>query len=166
MKRILSPGFFGFLIFAAGALSSAPAFADYNVTGKFQYEDREFNINGFTGTITPRPVRFAEVRIIITGTSTVLAAGATDQVGTFLIIVPGSTAQSISALCVTSSTGTPGLLMDLRVANNNYTFGDFYSVTSVAAAASGSNTVNIGTTLATAGSDIGKAFNIWDVIND
>ena len=166
MKRLLSSSFLCFLVVAAGALSAAPAFADYTVTGKFQYEDREFNINGFTGTITPRPVRFADVRIIITGTSTVLATGATDSVGNFSINVPGSVAQSISALCVTSSTGTPGLQLDLKVANSGFTFGDFYSVTSATMAASGSGTVSIGTTLATASSDIGKAFNIWDVIND
>jgi hypothetical protein len=166
MKKLLSLSFFGFLVLTAGLLSASPVFADYTVTGKFQYEDREFGINGFTGTITPRPIRFADVRIIITGTSTTLATGATNASGDFSIVVPGSTAQSISALCVSSSTATPGLLLDIKVANNDFTFGDLYSFASTSAAASGSGTVSIGTTLATAASDVGKVFNIWDCIND
>ena len=45
-------------------LLSRPVFADYTVTGKFQYQDREFNLNGFTGNRPARPIRFATVRIM------------------------------------------------------------------------------------------------------
>ena len=166
MQRLLPLSFFCLLTVTASLLSASPVFADYTVTGKFQYEDRVFDINGFTGTITPRPIRFADVRILIAGTSTVLASGATNASGDFLITVPGSTAQSITAMCVASSTATQGLLLDVKVANDNFTFGDLYSFVSTAAAASGTSTVSIGTTIATAGSDVGKAFNIWDVAND
>src|SRR5688572_13702772 len=83
MKKLLSLSFICFLVVAAGLLSASPAFADYTVTGKFQYEDRVFDIDGFTGTITPRPIRFADVRIMITGTSSVLASGPTNSNGDF-----------------------------------------------------------------------------------
>ncbi len=142
------------------SLHSLPAFADYMVTGKFQYQDREFDLNGFTGTITARPIRFASVRIMA-GSST-LATGTTSTSGDFSITVPGTTAQSITALCVTTS----GPLLDVRVANDDFTFGDLYSVSSAPVSSPGSGTVDMGTTLATAESDPGKAFNIWDVIQD
>src|SRR5881396_669397 len=142
---------------------SSPAFANYTVTGKFQYQDREFNLNGFTGNIVARPIRFATVRIMAGATT--LATGTTKSDGAFSLQVPGSTAQSITALCITTST-SPGPLLDVRVANDDFTFGDLYSVSSAAVNSPGSGTVTMGMTLAMAASDIGKAFNIWDVIND
>ena len=80
---------------------SSPAFADYTVTGKFQYQDREFNLNGFTGNVVPRAIRFATVRIMAGATT--LATGSTQSDGAFSVLVPGSTAQSITALCVATS---------------------------------------------------------------
>ena len=40
----------------------APALADYNVSGRFLYVDREFDGNGFTGVEPQLPIRFADVR--------------------------------------------------------------------------------------------------------
>ena len=142
---------------------SRPVFADYTVTGKFQYQDREFNLNGFTGNRPARPIRFATVRIMAGATT--LATGTTKSDGAFSLQVPGSTAQSITALCITTST-SPGPLLGVRVANDDFTFGDLYSVSSAAVNSPGSGAVDMGTTLAMANSDAGKAFNIWDVIND
>jgi len=151
-------------ILAAGLLATASAFADYAVTGRFQYEDRGFDMNGFTGTITPRPVRYADVRIVANGQT--LAAGATGEDGTFSVLVPSATAQQIAAVCVTTASKAPGLLLDLRVANNDYSFGDLYAVASAPANTIGSGTVDVGTTLAVSGIDAGKFFNIWDVLID
>ena len=47
------------LALLASAISLTPAFADYNVSGRFLYVDREFDLNGFTGVETQRPIRFA-----------------------------------------------------------------------------------------------------------
>src|SRR5262245_57364483 len=145
-----------------GALLAAPAYADYTVTGKFQYQDRPFDLTGFTGAVTARPIRLADVRIM--AGSAQLATGATNGSGDFSITVPGSTAQSITAVCIASSSGTPGLLLDVRMTTDNsgFGFGDFYAIASSAVASPGSGTVDMGTTVAQASSDAGKAFNIWD----
>ncbi len=147
------------VIFAC--VAAVPAYAEYTVTGKFQYEDREFDLNGFTGVVKPRPIRFADVRIRV-GTNQ-LAIGATREDGSFSIVVNDTTAQSITAVCLTSTSQTPNLLLDVRVANPDSSFGLFYSVASAPAAATGSGTVDFGTTIAPYTNDAGKAFNIFDV---
>ena len=138
--------------------------ADYRVTGSFQYEDREFDGAGFTGIVTPRPIRFAEVRIIA-GRDT-LVTGATDENGDFAIVVPGSIAQSITAVCVTTASARSDLPLEVRVAEDNLTSGDLYSVMSEPVEANGTFPVQMGRTVAGFESDIGKAFNIWDVVVD
>jgi len=149
---------------ALGLLAASSAFADYTVTGRFLYEDRTFDLSGFTG-ITQRPIRFADVRIMAGNTE--LARVATLEDGSFSVAVPGSTAQSITALCVTSSNPTAAILLDVRVAIDTSSLsGDLYSVTSANQNATGTAAVDMGTTLATADTDVGKAFNIWDVVND
>ena len=151
-------------IVAASLLAAASAFADYTVTGRFQYEDRGFDMNGFTGTITQRPIRYADVRIVASGQT--LAAGATGEDGTFSIFVPSSTEQQISAVCVATASKTPGLLLDVRAANNDYSFGDLYSMASAPANATGSGTLDVGATTAPSALDPGRFFNIWDVVID
>jgi hypothetical protein len=158
-------------VLTLGWLCSATAFADYTVSGRFQYLDHEFNINGYTGVVTPRPIRFADVRIMAGANPTLggtpLASGATDGNGGFVINVPGSLPQPITALCVTSSSQTPGILLDVRVAIDTSSLaGDFYSVASAAQNADGNLPVNMGTTQTIDNTDANKAFNIWDVAND
>ncbi len=152
-------------VFVALALAKpAPAFATQTFLGKFQYEDREFDFMGFTGRTTPRPIRFADVRII-SGNSTI-ASGATGEDGSFFIQMPDTAPQSLKAVCVTSAAMTPALLIGVRVAENDYSFGDYYSVASAPKDTLGTGILNFGTTLATASNDAGKAFNIWDVALD
>jgi hypothetical protein len=159
-------------VLTLGWLCSATAFADYTVTGRFQYLDHEFNINGYTLVVTPRPIRFADVRIMAGANPTLggtpLAFGATDVDGSYSISVPGNLAQPITALCVTSSSQTPGILLDVRVAIDTSSLaGDFYSVASAAQNADGTpSPVNMGTTYTIDNTDANKAFNIWDVAND
>ncbi len=146
-----------------GCLNSV-ALADYTVSGKFQYEDRAFNQNGFTGAIDPRPIRFADVSIL--AGDTVLAKGATNADGVFTITVPGSTNQAIRAVCYASSTMTTALLMEVRYAYSDYSFGGIYSVSSRVVSYSGGDTLSMGTTTAPANDYSGGAFNIWDVAYD
>jgi hypothetical protein len=163
MRRIVSGGRSA-LILAAVLLSSAPAFADYTVSGRFLYEDREFDENGFTGNITRRPIRHADVRIM--AGILLLKTGATQEDGTFTITVAGTPDQAVTAVCVTTSAATPGLLLDARVANNDFSFGDFYSIATPPTPVTSQNAIDVGTTLAPADSDTGKIFNIWDVLID
>ena len=140
------------------------AFADYTVTGRFQYQDREFDIDGFTGVVTPRPIRFAIVNILVGNTQ--IASGSTREDGSFSVGVSGSAPQLVSAICVTSSTSN--ILLEVRTASNgSYNLnGDFYAVASTSLLATGRDPVDFGTTLARSDTDAGKAFNIWDVVVD
>jgi PKD repeat protein len=63
------------------ALSSAAA---AQVTGTVRYQDRTYDGSGFTGTAL-RPVRQAEIEIVRSSDSALLATGATDNSGSFSI---------------------------------------------------------------------------------
>ena len=153
------------LVLFLGLIPASSLFAAYTVTGKFVYEDREFDLDGFTGIVTRRAIRFADVRILAAGST--VARGATNATGEFMILVPDLVVSTLSAICITSSTETPALLLNVRVANNNFSFGDYYSVSSATFATQGpSGIISMGTTVAKAGTDPGKAFNIWDVLVD
>ncbi len=138
--------------------------ADYSVTGKFLYEDREFGLDGFADSTAAKPIRFAEVRVM--EGATVLASGATDAQGEFSITVSGNGQQFITALCIARSSSSGGPLLSVRVANDDFSFGDHYAVASAQTAAPGAGAVDVGSTVATSTTDAGKAFNIWDVAVD
>ncbi len=153
-----------FMFAAVMAAAVMPAFADYPVMGRFYYEDRSFGLEGFTGTASSRPIRLAEVRIL-TGATTI-ASGRTDSSGFFSLVVPGTTAQPITAICLTTSNSLPGLLVDVRVATDSLGFGDYYAVASSTVNANGTGIVDFGLVTAPWDSDAGAAFNIWDVASD
>ncbi len=153
------------LLLVLMTLPARSMFAGYTVTGKFVYEDREFDLEGFTGTVPRRPIRFADVRILANGST--VAMGATTATGEFMIQVPNMVLDSLTAVCVTSSTQTPSVLLSVRVANNDLGFGDYYSVSSATYPTAGpAGLVTMDTTIARADIDVGKAFNIWDVLMD
>src|SRR2546425_10228903 len=60
-----------------------PALADYNVSGRFVFVDREFDASGFTGVEPQLPIRFATVEVV-DGTK-IKGSGVTDANGNFLI---------------------------------------------------------------------------------
>ncbi len=160
--RIAVSVFFAWLV-----LPAASALADNTVTGKFLYEDRRFDTSGFTGPTDLRPIRFADVQIQVASTGAVLARGATAADGSFSIVVPGSTSQTIRAVCYSSSTSTAGLLMEVK----SYSYGGFpYTPSSTYSFSSSTvtypSTLDLGTKIADSGSSAGKAFNIWDVAYD
>jgi parallel beta-helix repeat protein len=154
--------------FAAFAILSltAPAFADYTASGNFVYEDKIFTTSGFTDAIQYRPIRHADVRIVDVSTGAIIATSATNQNGDFSITIRGSAPAQIRAACVTTSSATPGVLLDVRAASSNIaSFGGFYSVTSGDTPVVNGN-ATFGTVTARATSDAGRAFNIWDVSYD
>jgi hypothetical protein len=150
------------ILFSAAA--ATPAFPDYTVTGKFVYEDREFDISGFTDRKPARPIRFADVQIMADGKP--LASGATDAAGDYSVTVPGAVQQNITAVCIARSSAISWLHISVRVANDDFSFGDYYSVSSTPLVSPGTGIVPVGTTLAPSDTDAGKAFNIWDVALD
>ncbi len=146
-------------------LASSYAFADYTVSGKFTYQDREFDAQGFTGTVTPQPIRFATVRIM-TGESN-LAQGQTREDGSFSIGVSSSVPQLIYAICISSS--TTNVLLSVRTAANGTIDlnGDLYAVSSRSMSTTGKDPVDFGNTVVDGvDSDANKAFNIWDAVVD
>src|SRR5207247_3682976 len=92
--------------------SCVPALADYNVSGRFVYIDREFDINGFTGVEPQQPVRFATVEVV-EGTK-IVGSGVTDGGGKFVFRVTEGRTREIYALCLARRQTTPAVLIVLR----------------------------------------------------
>lgn len=67
-----------------------PARADMLVSGDFQYVDRAFSYDGWTGEWPERPVRLVRVVVVDTADGSLLAEGLTDLDGHFAIPVSGS----------------------------------------------------------------------------
>lgn len=95
MKRLL------LFVFALAVILPAPA-AAFEVTGRFLYEDRIWDGNGFTGTVQNLPIRRARVDIVDQVTTLTLATGFTDGNGAYAIDVTGQVLPvSFYARCVT-----------------------------------------------------------------
>ena len=89
-------------------LGAAPAAADWTASGRFQYTDRLYDINGFTGT-SIRPVREADVQVFDLNTQAVLASGATDANGDFSLFVVDATTRDVGVRVLARSDETPTL---------------------------------------------------------
>ena len=80
------------LAFLFFAVSATPVLAGtFTVQGQFQYEDRIWDKNGYTGTVQNLPIRRADVEVVKTPGNMVLAAGSTDASGNYSIVVTGQT---------------------------------------------------------------------------
>jgi len=88
-------------------LFAIPAHADYQVRGRFLYRDREFGPSGFTGTEPNRPIRLADVELVDTATSGVIASGATGLNGSFTLNVIDSAVRNLRVRVRTSAANTP-----------------------------------------------------------
>ncbi|MEO5616557.1 MAG: lamin tail domain-containing protein [Candidatus Eisenbacteria bacterium] len=74
----------------------------FTVSGRFLYEDRIWNGNGYTGTVQNLPIRRAQVEIVNVATTLVLASGVTDGNGNYSIDVTGQAVPvSFYARCLT-----------------------------------------------------------------
>lgn len=59
--------------------------ATATIKGLVEYEDKIYGTSGFTGATVLKPVRFAEVEVVCSADSTVLATALTDSVGAYAI---------------------------------------------------------------------------------
>jgi hypothetical protein len=148
--------------FAVAALCSSAALANWTASGRFLYEDREWNETGFSGTVVTKPIRFADVEVIDptkTGSKQLLAKGKTDANGDFSIAVTDSTTRSRVGLRIyTRSTNTPDLFV--KVTNQG---GSVYAGAASDVLNHGPNTnVSWGTLTALAFAG-GEAFNLFDM---
>jgi len=136
---------------------AAPAFADYNVSGRFLYVDREFDGNGFTGVEPQLPIRFADVQVI-EGTK-IVGAGVTDGQGNFVFRVADSRTRDIYVRCLARRQTTAGLPIDVRSGNQS---GDLWAIrTQTFLGHLPTQDLFIGTQVAVPGAG-GEAFNLLD----
>ena len=85
-------------------LASAPeAWAQVTVTGKFQYEDRVYNLQGYTGTAQNLPIRHADVELVSSPGNIVLAAGSTDGDGNYALTLTLGAPVNAYVRCLASS---------------------------------------------------------------
>jgi hypothetical protein len=98
MKRFIA-------LFGAAVLTvlAVPAHADFQVSGKFMYENLPIDINGFQSPHPSAPVRLVDVRVIDNTTSASLATGATDNNGNFSFTVTDASVRDIAILALTQS---------------------------------------------------------------
>jgi hypothetical protein len=113
-----------FTLLAVAWLGLAPqaALADFTVSGRFLYTDREFTLGGFTGNEPNRPIRLADVQVYDATTSQVLASGATNSTGNFSIFVVDNQTRNIGVRVLASSVNTPNLFLAVRDASTNAIF--------------------------------------------
>ncbi|PYT17277.1 MAG: hypothetical protein DMF51_02825 [Acidobacteria bacterium] len=150
MRRAL----LGLLLMTA---SSAPVLADYNVSGRFVYIDREFDANGFTGVETQQPIRFASVEVL-SGTK-IKGSGVTDAAGNFVFGVQDTITRDIYVRCNARRQTSSAVPIDVRSGNQS---GDIWSIrTQTFTAHSPTQDLFIGTLAAVQGSG-GEAFNLYD----
>lgn len=143
------------------ALAPGAAWANWIASGRFVYEDREWNETGFTGTTSPLPVRFADVEIVDTaksGAKAILAKGKTASDGTFSIAVVDSATRKVQVRVYTRTTQTSDLWV--KVTNQSGSIYAGYGPEIVGHAPSVN--VDFGTLTAAAFAG-GEAFNIFDL---
>ena len=146
------------LAFMLGACGVVPALADYTVSGRFLYVDREFDGTGFTGVEPQFPIRFADVQVV--AGNKIVGAGVTDSQGGFALGVQTNTAQDVSVRCLARREASTGVPVDVRAGNQS---GTIWSIASQTYSAHPpSLNFSIGTLVAVPGAG-GEAFNLLDV---
>jgi hypothetical protein len=76
------------------------------VSGTATYEDREYDQDGFTGQISSKPIRLADVEVVRAADGAVLASTATDSVGVFSLTFANSAGPGVYVR-VLSRTASP-----------------------------------------------------------
>ncbi len=158
MNRLHHP-FLLLVAFLLAAAATAPAVADFTASGTFLYEDRPFDLDGFTGESTFHPIRRADVEVVDLLTQTVIGNGRTDNNGTFQVEVALTVPRTIYVRCLTDTAAHP--MLNLQVKNDS---GE-QSVYAVAGPPVPDHDpwtdMPCGTYTAAAGG-VGEAFNIFD----
>src|SRR6185503_2855250 len=90
----------------ACACALAGSAAAFTVNGRFLYEDRMWDKNGYTGATQNLPIRHAQVEVVNLVGGVTLASGATDGAGFYSLNVTGQTLP-VSFYVRCSADGTP-----------------------------------------------------------
>ncbi|MGH2651613.1 MAG: PPC domain-containing protein, partial [Actinomycetota bacterium] len=143
------------LVLAAAFVPAA--FADYTVSGRFLYVDREFDLSGFTGVEPQRPIRFADVQII--DGAKIVGAGVTDAGGNFFLSVQDTRVRDIYVRCLARRQTSTGMPIDVRAGNQS---GDIWAIrTQTFTGHAPDQDLFIGTLVAVPEAG-GEAFNLLD----
>ena len=109
--------------FALLFLLAAPdASADWTASGRFQYVDRPYGLDGFTGEELPLPVREADIEVIDAnrnGNSAILARGSTAQDGSFEIFLADDKIRDVYVRVLTGSDQTSDLFIEVKSGTGN-----------------------------------------------
>ena len=149
------------LLISALAADSALAF-NWTATGSFKYQDREFDINGFTGLTPAVPIRFAkvEVRYKQGSGSNLLATGFTDANGNYSVQVLNDTTVRDILIRVITTSGVSDLF--LQVTNVAGQTANYAVSTPFFLSHQPNQDLNAGNFTAAVGAGA-EAFNIFDV---
>src|SRR5207244_13352437 len=90
----------------AGLCALAGAAGAFTVSGRFLYEDRMWNKDGYTGAVQNLPIRHAKVEVVNLVGGGTLASGSTDAGGFYSLNVTGQVLP-VSFYVRCSADGTP-----------------------------------------------------------
>lgn len=139
------------------ATPSAPT-GSVTISGTVLYQDKEYDVNGFTGNMPYKAVRYASVDLVVDDTaSSVLATAQTDSNGAYSILTTPTT--SVVYVRVKTEATLSGITPQVAVKSQS---GTIYSAAGNNFIPSGSASVNI----AIPATSIGGAFNILDVFTN
>ncbi len=148
---------------SSGSTPTTPSSGTVTVSGAVQFEDRTFNSTGFTGTQN-KAVRFADIEIINSSDSSVIASASTDVSGNYSVTLsPPSSTVYVRCLASTSvGFGKGTKAYNIEVVNGS---NSVYSVVSdvFSAASTGTYSKNLNVSLV---SGAGGPFNILDALTD
>jgi hypothetical protein len=157
---------------------AAPAADAYVVRGRFLYEDRLYDGQGYTGTVQNLPIRHAKVELVDAVTQQALATGTTGVDGRFALTAaspPVPVPVNLFVRCITD--GRPAGY-ELRVVDNfvriptvglELTASQLYAITTgTTLAHSTANDLDVGDWLTqdVDGTGVAQAFNIFDTVVD
>lgn len=148
-----------------GVMGAKSGAVSLTLSGNAAYEDRVYDLTGFTGVLVEKPIRKTLVEVVAIDGFSVIGSTASDASGHYSITVNNSANQSGVYLRVVSRTDSS--VTEKVEVRNNSTERAFLSLVSAGIDDSVSEPFSVTQNmLATAAARIGGAFNIIDVMSD
>ncbi|TAK03087.1 MAG: hypothetical protein EPO39_12670, partial [Candidatus Manganitrophaceae bacterium] len=147
-----------------GVFSTAAGQSNLNLSGTVLYEDKSYDITGFTGALVPTPVRGAIINVIAIDGFATIATGATDDTGAFNFSSIDNSARRGGVYLQVVAKTEPNNLNQIEIRSNPTDQALLSLISSAFDDSSGTNFTGLQVT-ATAASGIGGAFNILDVFS-
>ena len=144
-------------------LTAAAGAQTFTVSGKFEYEDKGWSYNGWSGNFGMRPIRRADVFVLDDVSNTLLGSGSTDELGEFSLECTSAGTTDI-VVRVDADTNLDPVFQRMRITTTNNS--EYSAFSPVFAAHDTSLDLDVGTTsvLRTlAGADEGNPFNMLDM---